>query len=68
MHNCARRNTDSLQVGASLAAKKKAELVEAKERTTDNILYYTFVFKAVRISTPAHPVLHCPAIGPRRQM
>jgi len=34
------------KVGASLAAKKKTELVEAKERTTDNILYYTFTFKA----------------------
>jgi hypothetical protein len=37
-------------VGASLAAKKKAELVEAKERTTDGILYYSFIFKAVRFS------------------
>jgi hypothetical protein len=39
----------SPQVGASLAAKKRAELVEAKERTTDGILYYTFTFKAVRL-------------------
>lgn len=37
------------QVGASLAAKKKAELVDAKERTTDGILYYTFTFKAVSL-------------------
>jgi len=34
------------EVGAALAKKKKAKLVEAKTNTKDGILYYTFVFKA----------------------
>eukprot|EP00802_Teleaulax_amphioxeia_P022244 Tamp_22670.p1 GENE.Tamp_22670~~Tamp_22670.p1 ORF type:complete len:313 (-),score=99.42 Tamp_22670:136-954(-) len=33
-------------VGASLAKKKKASLVDAKTNTKDGILFYTFVFKA----------------------
>eukprot|EP00286_Rhodomonas_abbreviata_P008611 CAMPEP_0181330046 /NCGR_PEP_ID=MMETSP1101-20121128/23671_1 /TAXON_ID=46948 /ORGANISM="Rhodomonas abbreviata, Strain Caron Lab Isolate" /LENGTH=279 /DNA_ID=CAMNT_0023439237 /DNA_START=10 /DNA_END=849 /DNA_ORIENTATION=+ len=36
---------DVAKVGASLAAKKKAELVDAKERTVENIQYYTYIFK-----------------------
>ena len=42
-----------------MAAKKKAELVEAKERTTDNILYYTFSFKAVGLPLLRHSCFKC---------
>lgn len=37
---------DIQAVGASLAKKKKAKLIDAKENNKDGILYYTFVFKA----------------------
>ncbi|EKX33663.1 hypothetical protein GUITHDRAFT_155962 [Guillardia theta CCMP2712] len=44
------------KVGASLASKKKAELVEAKETERSGIRFYTFVFKAGDDKTGAREV------------
>jgi len=44
------------KVGASLAAKKKAELVEAKETERSGIRFYTFIFKAGDDKTGAREV------------
>jgi len=47
---------DVQAVGANLAKKKKAKLIDAKENSKDGILYYTFVFKAGDDKTGAREV------------